>query len=103
MTRSRFPLLALALVLSLPGSAYAADPQPEASASAGTGQASRKADKEDMGDPNRIICRKIETIGSRVHTQRICASAAQWSAMRDQNRQGLDRIQTERYMHNEGG
>lgn len=101
MTRPHFPALALALVLSLPGIACAADPQPEASA--GTGQASRNADKEDMGDPNRIICRKIETIGSRVHTQRICASAAQWSTMRDQNRQGLDRIQTERYVHNEGG
>lgn len=59
-------------------------------------EADRKDDKEDMGDSERVICRKIETIGSRVHSQRVCATAAQWSAMRQEGREGVDRIQTQR-------
>lgn len=60
----------------------------------------RKDDKEDLGNADRMICRKIQTIGSRVNSQRVCATAAQWSAMKQEGREGLDRVQTQRYNGN---
>ena len=58
---------------------------------------------EDVGKADRVICRKIETIGSRLNTQRICATAAQWSEMRQENRDGLDKVQNQRFVGNSGG
>ncbi|MDE2560675.1 MAG: hypothetical protein KGL48_00375 [Sphingomonadales bacterium] len=107
MTKSRLiPMTLLALMVAAPGAAFAADPEPQASASGSatpdTGAASRNYDKEDMGKGDRVICRKIETIGSRLHAQRICATATQWSAMKQEQREGLEHIQTQRYPGNGG-
>lgn len=62
----------------------------------------KKDDNDEMGKADRVICRKIQTIGSRLNTQRVCATAAQWSAMKQEGREGLDRIQTQRYNGNGG-
>ncbi len=45
-------------------------------------------------DPNRVICRKIEVIGSRLDSKRVCRTKADWDAEQAANRQDLDRRQT---------
>ncbi|MDE2560676.1 MAG: hypothetical protein KGL48_00380 [Sphingomonadales bacterium] len=100
-----------ALTAALPAHArseasQAQDAGAEAAAQARAGtikvEGDGKNDKEDMGKADRVICRKIETIGSRLNAQRVCATAAQWSAMKQEGREGLDRIQTQRYNGNGG-
>ena len=55
----------------------------------------RMADKEDMGDQSRIICRKVQETGSRVHARRVCATAGEWAAQKAQSRQAIERTQTQ--------
>ena len=43
------------------------------------------------GDPNRIVCQKEETIGTRLGAKKVCLPVAEWQA-----RQNADREQTER-------
>ncbi|HWI76237.1 MAG TPA: hypothetical protein VNS53_04045 [Sphingomicrobium sp.] len=42
------------------------------------------------GDPNRIVCQKEETIGTRLGAKKVCLTVAEWQA-----RQRDDRDQTE--------
>ena len=51
--------------------------------------------KADGKDPNRIICEKQEVVGSRLATKRVCMTAAEWQAKRLEERQSLDRSQTQ--------
>jgi hypothetical protein len=52
--------------------------------------------KPDAKDPNRVICEKQEVLGSRVATKRVCMTAAEWDARRLEDRQNVDRQQTQR-------
>lgn len=54
-------------------------------------------DKEDVGDSGRMICRNVEQIGTRFGAKKVCASAAEWAAMRAQQREGAERVQTGRW------
>lgn len=56
----------------------------------------KMANKEDMGDPTRVICRKEKNTGSRLGSKRICATAAEWSAQKQQSRQAIERSQSQR-------
>jgi len=47
-------------------------------------------------DPNEIVCEKQEVIGSRLQTKRVCRTRAEWADARLQDRQDLDRRQTQR-------
>ena len=44
-------------------------------------------------DPNRIICERIEEIGTRLGARKACMTAAEWAEQRRQDRQQVDRIQ----------
>lgn len=55
-------------------------------------QAAKQA-KPAKNDPNRIICEKIEQIGSRLATKRICMTAAQWEERRRLDREDLENTQ----------
>lgn len=63
-----------------------------AGASASDGAEATKA--KSASDPNRVICRRVETIGSRLGSKRICQTAAQWAAQEAENRQDIERRQT---------
>ena len=54
-------------------------------------------DKEDIGDGARIICRKIEVIGSRMNTKKVCATATEWAAQKAQNRQVIEQAQNKKW------
>ena len=57
----------------------------------------KMADKEDMGDQSRVICRKIKETGSRVNARRVCATAGEWAAQKAQSREAIERSQNGRY------
>lgn len=48
---------------------------------------------EKQTDPNRVICRSSEVIGSRLATKKTCLTAVQWSQMERDQRETVERIQ----------
>lgn len=61
-------------------------------AMAGTAHA---AERTKNDDPNRMICEKQEVLGSRLASKRVCKTAAEWEAEKRQNRQSIDKAQTQ--------
>jgi hypothetical protein len=57
------------------------------------GAAADKKDKQAW-DPDREICKSKPVVGSRLQRVRECATAQQWEDMKQQERQGLLRKQT---------
>ena len=49
-------------------------------------------------DPNQMICEKQEVVGSRLATEKVCHTRAQWADLRLQDRQGIDKAQTNNWM-----
>lgn len=47
-------------------------------------------------DPNEVICEKQEVIGSRLASKRICMTRSQWAEQKSQDRQEIDKVQTQR-------
>jgi hypothetical protein len=47
-------------------------------------------------DPNEVICERQEEIGSRLSTQKVCKTRAEWAEERRQGRMDLDKQQTQR-------
>jgi hypothetical protein len=82
-------LSAAALILaavSMAPSALAAQ-APAASA----GQPTKPSD-----NPTRIICEKVEQIGTRIGSKRVCMTAAEWAEQRRQNREVVEHAQQTR-------
>ena len=55
--------------------------------------AERREDRPENGDPNRIICRTQEVIGSRLRSQKHCLTAQEWTDIRQENRRTLEKVQ----------
>ena len=49
-----------------------------------------KKDDAKTGDPNRVICRKMDVTGSRLKKVRLCYTARQWDDMRQDTRQTVE-------------
>jgi hypothetical protein len=47
-------------------------------------------------DPNEIVCEKTEQIGTRLVTNRVCMTRAQWVEQRRLMRQDIEQVQTQR-------
>jgi hypothetical protein len=47
-------------------------------------------------DPNQVVCSRDRETGSRVMQRRICMPARDWEAFRREQRQAIDRAQTNR-------
>jgi hypothetical protein len=47
-------------------------------------------------DPNEIVCEKQEVIGSRLASQKVCKTRAEWAEERRTSRMDLDKVQTQR-------
>jgi hypothetical protein len=62
--------------------------------SAAAAQVSEPA-KRIAADPNEKVCEKITVVGSRLATKRICATRAEWADRRRQEREAVDRAQTQ--------
>ena len=57
------------------------------------------ADTTAKSDANKQICRMIGDTGSRLGRYRACHTAQEWSDLRRQTRQNVDRIQTRQAMN----
>jgi hypothetical protein len=45
-------------------------------------------------DPNEIVCERQEVVGSRLATQRVCKTRAEWAEERRLNRMDVEKAQT---------
>jgi hypothetical protein len=52
--------------------------------------------EQPAGETTKLICRRIPELGSRVRSQRVCKTKQDWAYEREQNRQTIDRAQTQR-------
>lgn len=48
---------------------------------------------EDVGEQNKVVCRRIEAIGTRLSSKRVCRTKGEWTAQQAVDRQALERIQ----------
>jgi hypothetical protein len=48
------------------------------------------------GDPNQVICEKVEKIGTRLESSRVCMSRAQWAEQKRLNRETVEKAQQTR-------
>lgn len=86
MTTRFFTGAALALLAA--GAPAMAD-----SAAPGTAQPAAKADD---GDQNKTVCHRIEAIGTRLGTKKVCRTKSEWDAQQAADRMDLERSQTQR-------
>lgn len=77
--------IGLAADLSLPALARAQTKAPAAS-----------EQKPAAPNPNEIVCQKQKVVGSRLASNRICKTRAEWSDAQLQDKQELNRVQTQR-------
>lgn len=47
-------------------------------------------------DLNKVVCERQESTGSRIASKRVCMTKAQWAERQLQDRQELERVQTQR-------
>ena len=88
-------LLGCSMMMS--AATQAADPDTASSAAtaaAPTTTASGKGKKK--ADPNEVICRKEEVLGSRLQSQRICMTRSEWAEANRQQRSEVERRQVQR-------
>lgn len=57
---------------------------------------SQPTTKAEDNDPNKVICRRIESIGTRLSTKRVCRTKGEWDAEQAANRMDLERNQVQR-------
>jgi hypothetical protein len=84
------PLFFFALLLS--GAASAQNSAPASGNGAGAGTTA-------TANPGQMICRSQRETGSMLARTRVCKTRAEWDAERRDNRQSLDRSQTNRPMN----
>jgi hypothetical protein len=51
------------------------------------------AQKPKKGDPNEVVCEKIEVIGTRLGAKRVCGTRAEWAEKRKLDREAVDQAQ----------
>ena len=86
MTTKLFAAAALLLLTS--GVPALADPA--------SGTASAPTTKTTENDQTKVVCRRVESIGTRLGAKRVCRSKGEWDAEQAANRQDLERSQTQR-------
>ncbi|KKC25506.1 hypothetical protein [Sphingomonas sp. SRS2] len=57
-------------------------------------------EKKEAQDPDRLICKSEEIVGSRLAKQKRCLTKAQWAEDRRIQKMAIDRAQTARYKNN---
>lgn len=54
---------------------------------------SSTSENEDVGNPQRVICRTEQQIGSRLSKIKRCHTAAEWAEVKRENRRVIDKVQ----------
>lgn len=87
MLKSLFVAGAISLATAAPTPAVAAAPD----------QAAATADKDLPEGSYKVVCRRVQAIGTRLASKRVCRTKAEWDAEAAANRQDLERSQTQRW------
>lgn len=53
----------------------------------------RDVSSADPSDVNRIVCKKEETVGSRLAAKKVCLTVKEWQERTAQDRDETDRVQ----------
>jgi hypothetical protein len=87
MLKSIYAVSSIALVvgMSMPALAQAQATPPAA-----------KGQKSAGLDPNEVVCQKTEVTGSRLGVKKVCRTRAEWADLQLQDRQEINRSQTQR-------
>lgn len=51
--------------------------------------------KVQTGDPKRIVCRSNSVTGSRLKSEKVCLTAAQWAQAMQANRDDVEKAQNQ--------
>lgn len=46
-------------------------------------------------DPNKLVCKSEETLGTRLGSHKVCKTAAEWAAEAEANRSAVEDIRTQ--------
>lgn len=46
---------------------------------------------------NRMVCKRQKSTGSRVKSEKVCMTAAQWAQLKSDQRQATERVQSTRW------
>lgn len=79
-----------AILISVPGFAQTS-----------TAPAANPAAQQKPFDLNQVVCEKQEVVGSRLAFRRVCHTRAQWADLQLQDRQSIDKVQTNRGLKGE--
>ena len=47
----------------------------------------------NVKDPNKLVCERVEQIGTRLGAKRVCMTAAQWAEERRVQREAMEAVQ----------
>ncbi len=61
---------------------------------AATAATDQEGAKKKARDPNEMVCKKEEVLGSRLQTRKVCMTRAEWAEQRHLDRQNVERSQT---------
>lgn len=102
MTTPRFAAIAAALLFSTAaGSALAATDTPAATSPATQPAALRTA--QTGHDPNEVVCKHQEEIGTRLGGSKVCHTRAQWANMARDSADTLNNVEALANHSNPGG
>ncbi|HLK26717.1 MAG TPA: hypothetical protein VKT30_18835 [Caulobacteraceae bacterium] len=76
-------LATLAATSARPDNAAPNPPPPEQ-------QAAQTPPKKDPHDPNEVICRRVEELGTRLGGEKVCMTRAQWDDEAWDNKHAMD-------------
>ena len=82
---------AAAVLVSGAAPAFGQSAQPAQSA-----QPQQQTSSNPARDPNEIVCERQQEMGSRIATQRVCKTRAEWAEERRSNRMDVDKAQMQR-------
>ena len=78
-------LAAVTMLISLPAAAQPAQTPP----------AAQPDQTKKIKDPNEMVCERQQDPGSRLAAAKVCHTRAEWADLRHQDRQMIDRAQTQ--------
>ena len=84
----------LVFAIALAAGSLAAAQAPSAPASEPQPPEPQPQATRSVADPDQIVCRNVEEIGSRLSRRRICRTRAEWADLQLQERQVVDRVQS---------
>lgn len=65
-------------------------------AAAGAAESTTASNGKKALDPNEVVCRKQEVLGSRLKSVRVCRTRAEWADARNETRGEIERVQIQR-------